>query len=149
MNPDTVKTLSNSDNIDSFLNSWIAPIRLSGILDSGYPVICSLWFEYADNALWCATQKTSKIARVFANNPRCAFELSPNEPPYFGVRGQGQAILQADKADELLDRLIIRYLGNSDSRLAKTLLNKVANEVAIKIEPINIYTWDYRKRMKD
>jgi hypothetical protein len=149
MKPDTSDVLLSGKDINSFLNSYVAPIRLSGILDSGYPLICSLWFEYRDNAIWCATKRTSRIAQVLANNTKCAFELAPNEPPYFGVRGQGIASIHLENADDLLERLIIRYLGNNDSRLAKKLLNNAATEVAIKIEPAKIFSWDYRKRMEE
>ena len=149
MNSATSNTHLSANDINSFLNSYVAPMRLSGILDTGYPIICSLWFEHRDNAIWCATKSTSSIARVFANNTKCAFELAPNEPPYYGVRGQGMASLHFENADDLLERLIVRYLGNSDSSLAKKLLNNVTNEVAIKIEPTKIFSWDYRKRMEE
>jgi hypothetical protein len=149
MNPDKSNALLSDKDINSFLNSYLAPIRLSGILDSGYPIICSLWFEHRDNAIWCATKKTSRIARVFADNTKCAFELAPNEPPYYGVRGQGIASLHLENTDDLLERLIIRYLGNNESRLAKKLLNNTATEVVIKVEPTKIFSWDYRKRMEE
>ncbi|MFT5350338.1 MAG: hypothetical protein ACI9MF_001154 [Gammaproteobacteria bacterium] len=149
MNPDKSNALLSDEDINSFLNSYLAPIRLSGILDSGYPIICSLWFEHRDNAIWCATKKTSRIARVFADNTKCAFELAPNEPPYYGVRGQGIASLHLENTDDLLERLIIRYLGNNESRLAKKLLNNTATEVVIKVEPTKIFSWDYRKRMEE
>jgi hypothetical protein len=148
MNSDTSNVLLSDKDISSFLNSYVAPIRLSGIAGSGYPIICSLWFEYRDKAIWCATKSTSRIAQILTNNSKCAFELAPNEPPYYGVRGQANASLHLENADELLERLIVRYLGNNDSKLAKKLLDDTANEVAIKIEPTNIFSWDYRKRMK-
>jgi len=148
MNSETSESVRSSAERENFLTSYIAPIRISGISQSGFPLICSLWFEYEDNAIWCATQKTAKIARVLSENPKCAFELAPNEPPYYGVRGQANASLHLENADELLERLIVRYLGNKESKLAKKLLDDTANEVAIKIEPTNIFSWDYRKRMK-
>jgi hypothetical protein len=148
MNSETSESVRSSGKRENFLTSYIAPIRISGISQSGFPLICSLWFEYEDNAIWCATQKTAKIARVLSENPKCAFELAPNEPPYYGVRGQANASLHLENADELLERLIVRYLGNKESKLAKKLLDDTANEVAIKIEPTNIFSWDYRKRMK-
>jgi hypothetical protein len=148
MNSETSESVRSSAERENFLTSYIAPIRISGISQSGFPLICSLWFEYEDNAIWCATQKTSKIARVLSENPKCAFELAPNEPPYFGVRGQGNAMVEVADADKLLERLIDRYLGNRKSRIAKMLLNKVADEVLIRIDVKQISSWDYRTRMK-
>ena len=148
MSPDTSQSVQGREEMKSFFTSYIAPMRISGISQSGYPIICSLWFEYADDVIWCATQKSAKIVRVFSENPKCAFELAPNKPPYFGVRGQGNAAIQFADADKLLERLIDRYLGDRNSRLAKILLEKVADEVAIRIEIKQIYSWDYRNRMK-
>jgi hypothetical protein len=148
MKSKTVDTSLLEADKKSLLSTYIAPVRISGVMSSGYPLICSLWFEYSDNALWCATQKTSKIARVLAVNPACAFELAPNEPPYFGIRGQGHASLHDENAGELLERLIQRYLGEGNSRLAEMLRSRVADEVVIRIVPEKVFTWDYRNRMQ-
>jgi hypothetical protein len=148
MSQHTSLSIDTREEIHDFLETYDAPIRISGVAQSGYPIICSLWFEYADNALWCATQKTAKIARVLSDNPKCAFELAPNTPPYFGIRGQGNATLQIVDADKLLERLIDRYLGDRNSKLARMLLKKAADEVAMRIEIEQITSWDYRSRMK-
>ena len=148
MSSKTKTTTLSSEAVNEFLVSYHAPIRVSGITSSGYPIICSLWFEYVDGVIWCATQKNSNMAKLFANNPNCAFELSPNEPPYFGVRGQGRVSLQTENAGELLGRLIDKYLETRESGLAKYLLSRVENEVAIRITPEKFFTWDYRERMQ-
>ena len=148
MNSEPFKSVRSTEERENFLTSYIAPIRISAVSQSGFPLICSLWFEYEDNAIWCATQKTAKIARVLSENPKCAFELAPNEPPYFGVRGQGSATVEVADADKLLERLIDRYLGDRKSSIAKMLLNKVADEVLIRIDVKQISSWDYRNRMK-
>jgi hypothetical protein len=46
-------------------------------------------------------------------------------PPYRGVRGRGIATLNDDRGEEILRRLIERYLGDSSSRLASFLLARV------------------------
>ena len=95
------------------------------------------------------TKKHSKIVHVLQNNPKCAFELAPNEPPYYGVRGNGLASMHEDGAAELLERLIKRYLGSTDSKIAQKLLQQSEHEIAIMIEPGSITSWDYRQRMSD
>ena len=140
--------LESREHIDAFLASYLAPLRISAVADNGFPLICSLWFEYADGALWCATKKQAKIVEVLEKNPKCAFELAPNEPPYFGVRGQAEASIHQENAGALLERLIDKYLGTRDSSLALNLLKRVADEVAIRIDPVSVYSWDYRSRMQ-
>lgn len=48
---------------------------------------------------------------------------------------------------EVLRALIARYYGSEDSELARWLLSRSDAEVAIRIEPIRMSSWDYRKRM--
>ncbi len=135
-------------DITAFCSRFTAPIRLCAVRASGYPLVCSLWYEYADGTFLCATQKTARIALCLHENPKCAFELSPNEPPYFGIRGSGDANITTAGAAELLQRLIQRYTGDMQSALARMLLDNAASEVMIKIRPKSIYSWDYTKRMR-
>jgi len=114
---------------------------------SSQPMICSLWFRYREGRLLCATKDDSTVARRLREDPRCGFELAPNEPPYFGVRGRGRASISSDGAIELLGELIDRYLGGRDSELATWLLGNAENEVTISIEPEGITSWDYSSRM--
>ncbi len=140
--------LKSSEDKHAFLASYLAPLRLSAVAENGFPVICSLWFEYANGVLWCATHKSARIVELLSLNPKCAFELAPNEPPYFGVRGQALASVHKDDADKLLERLLDRYIGKRDTRLAKMLLKRRADEVAIRIDPQQLYGWDFRGRMQ-
>ena len=129
------------------LESYLAPLRLAVVEESGFPLICSLWFHYADERLYCATAKTSKVAEYLRRNPKCGFELAPNEPPYFGVRGHGIASVSTEGADDLLARLVDRYLGTRDSEFSRWLLGRAREEVAIQIEIEWITSWDYSSRM--
>ena len=53
-------------------------------------------------------------------------------------RGEGGALL-----GELLDR----YLGGRDAPLARRLLAHAADEVAIRVAPTRLVSWDYTERM--
>jgi len=70
-------------------------------------------------------------------------------PPYFGVRGTGAATLHGDRGEEVLRELIDRYLANTDSKIARFLLERAEHETAISIEPETLVSWDYRERMGD
>jgi hypothetical protein len=107
----------------------------------------SLWFVPEDGVLWCATQRDAAVASVLLRDPRCAFEVSVESPPYCGVRGKAIARLHDERGEEVLRRLIQRYLGGSDSKLARFLLDRVDQEIAIAIEPETLLSWDFRERM--
>ena len=111
-------------------------------------MILSLWYLYSDGKLICSTQKSSKLVSFLSADPRCAFEIAPETPPYRGVRGKGTVELIEEGAMEILKKLIARYLGGKDSSLAQYLLSR-DNEVSIVISPEKLYTWDYSLRMHD
>ena len=125
------------------------PIRLASITAGGWPALISLWYLYQDGLLYCATQESAKIIRYIEQNNRVAFEVAADDPPYCGVRGQARARIDDQLGAEILEMLLERYLGGTKNELAKNLLAKKDTEVAIVLEPMRIYTWDFRQRMKD
>jgi hypothetical protein len=139
----------SSERAAEFLDDYLAPLRLAVRSDSGYPLVCSLWFRRDGNRLLCATKANSKVAQALRADPRCGFELAPNDPPYFGVRGQGRATLSTDGAVDLLGELIDRYLGDRDSKLASWLLANAEEEVILSIEMERLSSWDYSARMSE
>ncbi|MFC1878823.1 hypothetical protein ACFLZW_02805 [Chloroflexota bacterium] len=130
-----------------FLDTVRIPIRLGCNTKTGWPIVVSLWFIYQDGLLCCATQKSAKIVDYLQNNERCAFEIAEDRPPYCGIRGPARARIVEEIGVEILEKLLIRYLGDTNNDLAKGLLAKSENEVAIIIEPIRIFTWDFSERM--
>jgi len=134
--------------IARFLDDAVVPLRL-GVESKNNPLIVTLWFEYRDAAIWCAAHRDSLVVKVLQDNPACAVDISTNDIPYRGVRGAGRAAcLPADGA-QTLDRLIERYLGGSDSQLARWLKSRQEDEVALKITPNWLTSWDFSKRMAD
>ena len=132
----------------AYLRETTLPLRLACIGRDGFPLINSLWFHFEANAIWCAVHRDSVLARRFANDPRCGFELAPNHPPYLGIRGQGTVTLLPEVGGATLEQLIDRFLGDGDGRLRNWLLSRVDEEVAIRITPTWISSWDYRHRME-
>ncbi len=55
--------------------------------------------------------------------------------------------MDAGLAAGLLERLIGRYLDDSESPLASWLQSRVADEVAIRIDALVVSSWDYSSRM--
>ena len=133
--------------IESYLNEKAVPLKLSVISSGGWPVIVSLWFVFDENRIICASRKNSKIITFLKNNPRCAFEVSGEVPPYSGVRGQGIAKLIDKDRDGILERLHDRFLGRQDTPFKQWLLRNSENETIISIAPKRLMTWDYSARM--
>ena len=139
----------SSAEVDAFLERVRIPVRLACNGRSGHPLLASLWFVPLEDRLWCATQRTASLIRVLERDPRCAFEVSVETPPYQGVRGRGIAELHPERGEAILRTVIDRYLGSDTSSLARSLLARAESEIAISIEPRTRVSWDYRERMGD
>jgi hypothetical protein len=124
-------------------------MRLAAQTSGGFPVLLSLWFAREGGALVAAVHRDSKIVRRLEDNPRCAFEVAVNTPPYRGVRGQAEVTLASSRGGEVLERLLLRYLGSLESSLARWLLSRREDEVALLLRPVNMESWDYGERMSD
>jgi len=135
--------------VEAFLDESRLPIRIACHGRGGFPLLCSVWFLWQEGALWCAMQQDALVARRLAADPRCAFEVATNTPPYKGVRGQARAHAVKARGAEVLETLLHRYLGGTESDLARWLLDRAASEVAIRLEPTWISSWDYSDRMQD
>ena len=124
------------------------PMRLACNASKSYPLICSLWYFFDGENFWCASHKSSRVIHWLEQNPKCAFEIAADTPPYSGVRGQGDVTITKNGAEEMLNQLLLRYLDNNESSLAKWLMSRVDEEYVIKIKPRWINMWDYTDRMK-
>lgn len=136
----------SSGEVQRFLEETRIPLRIA-CNGAKYPLLASLWFLTEGRTLWCATQRSAAVASVLARDPRCAFEISVESPPYRGVRGRALARLHDDRGEEILRALLGRYVGGTDSKLARFLLSRVEQETAIAIEPETLVSWDFRERM--
>ena len=124
-------------------------MRLAANTPSGFPVILSLWFVSEGDDILAAVHRDAKIVKRLEADPRCAFEIAPNEPPYCGVRGWARARLESEGAGPLLERLLHRYLGSTESHLGRFLLGRVEEELVLRLRPSRIASWDYGRRMRD
>lgn len=135
--------------IVNYLQQSEHPIRLSCLATDGFPRVVSLWYQFREPSLYCVSHRNSSLIRLLLDNPKVGFEVSPNSPPYFGLRGQGSAELHPLGEDPLLDELLQHYIGNTDSGFSQWLLSRREDEVIIRIHPRRLYSWDYRRRMAE
>jgi len=134
---------------EAFLDEVTVPLRLACRTPADRPWIVSLWFTYRDGAFHCATSADADLVGYLEADPEVAFEVSTNEPPYKGVRGNGTASVAPDDEKALLSDLLTRYLGGTDSELGRTLLVEDRDEVTIRVEPERVFSWDFTGRMAD
>lgn len=139
----------SEDQTVAYLRDSVIPLRLACNDREGFPLVASHWYLYDQGYLWCALHAEARMARRLGEDGRCAFELAGDNPPYLGVRGQGDAVLIEGQAGPLLEQLLDRYLGRRDTRLGRWLLGRVDQELVLRIQPRWITTWDYRQRMAD
>ncbi len=147
----TMTTVTGSwdrDEIERFLETPI-PVRLACRTPTDRPWILSLWFRFVDDELVCATSRQADVVRFLEYDSGVAFEISTNDYPYRGVRGNGQARIVPDEDKAVLRSLLRRYVGGTDSAFAQRLLADDREEVAIRVHPDRLHSWDFSGRMDD
>jgi len=133
--------------VAAYLDDARVPVRVATRTPGGRLWMLSLWFRRADDALLCATSASADVVEYVDADPGVAFEVSTNEPPYRGVRGNGTATVEPDPEKQLLRALLERYLGGTDTPLGRRLLGEDRKEIRIRIEPRRVHSWDYSDRM--
>lgn len=135
--------------IDEFLTGARWPMRLACHGSDGFPRVVSVWFRLQEGKLLSVSHRDSALVRLLRQDPRVGFEVSPNQPPYHGVRGQATVTLAPLADGDTLERLVERYLGDRESRVGNWLLSRKSEEILITLTPGRLFSWDYRERMAD
>jgi hypothetical protein len=139
--------MDNGVSIENYLQESTIPLRLSCVMESGWPAVLSLWYLYEAGSFFCATPESAKVVSYLHAEARCSFEVASDQPPYCGVRGRAIAEIDRERGVEILERLLSRYMGGVDNPLAEKLLGRSGPEVAIRLEPQNFYAWNFTSRM--
>jgi hypothetical protein len=143
------KRMNDRFALEAYLQTIKIPLRLSCLMESGWPAVLSLWYLFEQDSFYCATPENARVVAYLRSEPRCSFEIASDLPPYCGVRGRAVASIDSDRGDEILKRLLYRYIGGVDNPLAERLLGRTDLEVAIRLDPKNFYTWNFTNRMAD
>lgn len=137
------------EDVGAFFEETTVPVRLATQKPDGSLWLVTLWYRYRDGRIECSTRATADIVKFLRANPEIAFDISTNQMPYRGVRGNGTVSVSPDDKKEVLRSLVERYLGGTESSLAEWLLSEDHDEVSIRIDPREIYSWDFSDRMDD
>jgi nitroimidazol reductase NimA-like FMN-containing flavoprotein (pyridoxamine 5'-phosphate oxidase superfamily) len=81
-----ISTIANTKD----LVNLVVPLRLTCVTSTGWPMIVPLWFIFLNDRFYRATPENAKIIRYIKKDPKCAFDISTENPPYRGIRGQGK-----------------------------------------------------------
>jgi nitroimidazol reductase NimA-like FMN-containing flavoprotein (pyridoxamine 5'-phosphate oxidase superfamily) len=135
--------------IRQFLKERVIPLRLACVGGDGYPRVVSVWYLFREGRFFSVSHQGSQLVGLLRADDKVGFEVAPEQPPYCGVRGQGVASLTHEGAGDVLDEVLRRYLGGTDSDLAQWLLSRREEEVLISITPERLFSWDYRERMSN
>lgn len=138
-----------ADEVTSFLQETTVPIRIATRRSDGSLWPVTVWYRYRDGVFECATQESADLVSILKKNKTVGIDVSTNDVPYSGVRGTGTATISRDGGRDVLSDLVQRYLGGTDSSLAERLLTEDREEVLIRIDPDEIYSWDYSDQMND
>ena len=133
--------------VDAFLDDAMIPMRLATVGPTGWSLVVSLWFLRHGDEILAATRPTSTLVAFLNQEPRCGFEIAGDDPPYKGVRGRAEVILDDNAGGPVLELLLMKYQGDLSSRLAQTLLARASDEVCIRLRPRSMVSWDFSARM--
>lgn len=135
--------------VTAFLGDATFPLRLACRTPGDRLWQVPLWFAFRDGGFRCATSASADVVKFVTDHPHVAFDVSTNEMPYRGVRGNGRARIEPDEDKALLGELLERYLGGTDSPLARQLLDPDRTEVRLRIDPDRLVSWDFSERMSE
>lgn len=129
-----------------WLDAVRIPVRL-GVASATGPRVVSLWYLREDETLWCATQRDAAIVTYLAATTTVGFEVAVDFPPYRGVRGTAEVVLDEARGPAMIDALAARYLTDRNRRLGDWLHQRRAGEVALGLMITRITSWDFSARM--
>jgi len=133
--------------IETYLDSSKIPLRIAVSRTLGPPIVLSVWFMRSGDELVGATRPTSTLIKCLERNSECGFEVAGDTPPYRGVRGSARVILDHENGSQVLDQLLARYLGSTQTPLGNKLRADAKDEVAFRLQPSLFVSWDYGNRM--
>lgn len=135
--------------IDAFLSVSKTPLRLATTDSRGEPNLHPVWYQYLNERLYLMSTKDAVKVRNLTKNKTVYFSVDTDAVPNRGVKGKGIATVVRDqnKAVSISEKIVAKYLGDLNSKMAQGLIEAVRNgsEVLVEISPSFFSVWDYAK----
>ena len=130
-----------------FLSKGKLNLLLGTIDEKVEPNVHPVWYLYENGKLYIETSKTAKKTLNIKKKNIVYFCIDDEKMPYKGVRGKGKVRISEDtKANiPIAEKIMIKYTGNLDNKVAKFLMDGVKNgfSVLLEITPKYFATWDH------
>ncbi len=118
----------------------------------GFPDPVPMWFTYDEGVVWMRTYGASQKVRNLERDPRCAVlaEAGERYAELRGVQLTGAAELShdEDRICRIVADLMVKYEGLDPAHrdaAAEAYRPRAAKQVAIRISPEHVTSWDHRK----
>ncbi len=133
----------------NFLSNKKLFARIGSIDKKGDPNVHPVWYYFYNDKIYFETGKDARKAQNIKKRSKIYFCIDDDKTPYKGVRGKGVATILQDVNTSLpiVEKLLIKYTGSLDNKMAKFLFNSVKSgeSVVIEITPLFFATWDHSK----
>ena len=133
----------------NFLSSKKLFARIGSIDKNGDPNVHPVWYYFDNDKIYFETGKDARKTQNIKKRSKIYFCIDDDTAPYKGVRGKGVASILQDVNTSLsiVEKLVIKYTGSFDNKMAKFLFNSVKSgeSVVIEIAPLFFATWDHSK----
>ena len=139
--------LSESQTIDFLKNSKLN-LLLGTLDDHGEPNVHPVWYLYENEKLYIETSKESRKAKNIERKKTVYFCIDDEKLPYKGVRGKAtaQIIYDVKKMLPIAEKIMLKYTGSLDNKVAKFLLDgvKAGQSIILQLSPHYYSTWDHK-----
>ena len=135
--------------VDKFLLESRIPLKLGTIDQHGDPIIHPIWYHYDEGKFYLITASNSRKMQNASRHRIVYFCVDTETRPYKGVKGKGtlSTIKDRERTVRMGERIISKYLGNSENPLGKYLIKrlKTGEEALVQITPHYFSVWDDSK----
>ena len=123
--------------------------RIGSIDKKGDPNVHPVWYYFDNDKIYFETGKDARKVQNIKKKNTIYFCIDDDKAPYKGVRGKGTAVIiqDVDKSLPIVEKLLIKYIGSLDNKMAKFLFNSVKSgeSIVLEITPHFFATWDHSK----